>query len=45
MEKLKRDSINKLLKDRNIINASQHSSVENKPGQTNPLLFFDEILS
>lgn len=43
--KLKIYSINKLLKDRNIINASQHNSVENKPCQTNPLLFFDEISS
>lgn len=43
--KLERDSINKLLKGRNIINASQHSSVQNKPCQTNLLLFFDEISS
>lgn len=42
---LKRYSINKLLKDRNIINASQHSSVQNKPCQTNLLLLFDEISS
>lgn len=43
MAKLIRDSINKELNDRNIINASQHNFMENRPCQTNLILLCDEI--
>jgi len=39
------DSIDKELKDRNIINISQHGFMENRSCQTNMISFFDEITS
>lgn len=43
--KLMQDSINKELKDENIINISQYASAENGSYQTNLISFFDNFIN